>query len=94
MSYEAQEEMYEAIAAQDHARELAESRARWVAVAAGERSPSRSAYREMGARFAGSCDYCGARVRRGTPIGYSSLAPKGHKVLCGPCLGGLEAGEK
>jgi hypothetical protein len=59
----------------------------WEAVAAGTpaHSENRHLYREMLARYAGSCDGCGGRIRRGAHIFYSSLAPRGHKVFCGAC---------
>lgn len=55
-------------------------------LAAGRRRTApRECYRELRARFAGKCDYCGGRIRRGDPILYSSLMPTGHKIICGTC---------
>jgi hypothetical protein len=42
-------------------------------------------YRTISARYAGSCDECGAKVERGDTIGYARNAPDGRNVLCGTC---------
>ncbi len=54
----------------------------WEAIARNEQPAGRNGhlYRTMDARFAGRCDGCDGRIRRGQPIRYSSLAPRGHKV--------------
>lgn len=65
-----------------------EERAVWEGLAAGtlKRAPA-ELWRAMGARYAGKCERCRARVRRGSPIRYTSHAPTGFKVLCEPCAG-------
>jgi hypothetical protein len=98
---QAEAEMWDAIASQDRERDalagrIQERRPSWDVLqahrqvaedlAAGRRRTApREVYRPIVARYAGKCDYCGARVRRGDRILYSSLLPVGHKVVCSGC---------
>lgn len=87
---QAEREMWDAIVTQDRQRAslevMDEERRVWQDLAAGRRlTPPRELYREMAARYAGKCDRCKARVRRGDHILYSSAAPTGWKVICDRC---------
>lgn len=58
----------------------------WAEVVKGERQRSRErsndAGRRMLARYTGSCDWCGCRVRRGDPITWSRAR---RRLLCEGC---------
>jgi len=70
--------------------QLQAEREMWEAVTRQERRPTRDQYRTMRARYAGTCDDCGRRIRRGDHIAYQPLAPRGHKVFCDTCAAKLE----
>jgi len=87
---QAQEEMWDSIAAQDRRPTTAgilRERETWRAIEQGEAPPSANGhlYRAMPARFAGRADCCTRRVRRGEAIRYASLAPRGFKVIHEGC---------
>lgn len=58
----------------------------WDAIAAGDRrAPAREAFRRLTTRYAGTCGYCGRRVRAGAEVLYSRTAPKEKRLMCGEC---------
>jgi hypothetical protein len=61
----------------------------WKELAAGRGNVAHPAiaaeYRPVKAEFAGKCDYCKRRIRKGAAIRYCTIAPVGHKVICESC---------